>query len=375
MKLWREIFESLPDAVLVLSGAREPLASNAAAENLLQASPLERSRIERLFALNEWLARMVRTCFETGQNLDSPEDVLILEKRRVSVGAEVSPMASPRGEIKSVIILLHDLSYQRRMERAMDSEQQVARLSPAGLAHEVKNPLTGIKGATELLAALFTGNPRAQQYCEVILHGVNRITALVEQVLSASGPTRLKRAPVNIHQILHQALRSAGLFEPAPEGLTVEQLFDPSLPELSGDAEALERVFLNLLRNAVDAIRMSPDQGKHTIRVRTAIETQFRVASWGKKRQFMRIEISDSGKGMTADEMSQLFAPFFTTKAEGTGLGLVLSQRTVALHGGKLWAEHGGIATTDPVHRLSASEASTAQRGMTFCVILPLGLE
>lgn len=374
MNLWREIFESLPDAVLVLTAAREPLASNAAAENLVEASPLERSQIEHLFARNEWLQRMVNTCLETGQNLDNPEDVLILERRRVSVRAEVSPMASRRGEIASVIVLLHDLSYQRRMERAMDSEQQVARLSPAGLAHEVKNPLTGIKGATELLATMFQADPRAQQYCEVIRHGVERITSLVEQVLAASKPMRLKREPVNIHQVLHQALRSAGLFE-LVQGIAIEQLFDPSLPELGGDAEALERVFLNLLRNAVDAIRSCPDARNHAIRVKTAIESQFRVASRGKKRQFMRIEISDSGKGMAPDQIGELFTPFFTTKAEGTGLGLVLSQRTVALHGGKLWAEPGGIAPIGESRKAGDVSEDARLRGMTFCVILPLGLE
>jgi two-component system nitrogen regulation sensor histidine kinase GlnL len=374
MNLWREIFESLPDAVLVLSASRAPLASNAAAENLLEASPLEHPRVEDLFALNEWLARMVGACFQSGQSLDNPEDMLILGRRKVSVRAEVSPMASRRGEIKSVVVLLHDLSYQRRMERAMDSERQVARLSPAGLAHEVKNPLTGIKGAAELLAALFATDAQAQQYCEVISHGVERITSLVEQVLSASKPVRLKREPINIHRILHQALRSAGLFDVTLEGLTVEQLFDPSLPELIGDAEALEGVFLNLLRNAIDAIRQSPQSGQHTLRVRTAIESQFRVATQGKKRQFMRVEISDSGKGLTDEEMAQLFTPFFTTKAEGNGLGLVLSQRTVALHGGKLWAERGGVEPSVPLSQ-SGTIDKVNPRGMTFCVILPLGLD
>jgi two-component system nitrogen regulation sensor histidine kinase GlnL len=228
--------------------------------------------------------------------------------------------------------------------------------------------LTGIKGAAELLISLFQNDSRAVQYCGVILDGVKRISSLVEQVLAASNPKPLNRTSVNIHQVLHQALRLAGLFNPPPAEITVEQSFDPSLPELSADLEALERVFLNLLRNAVDAIQATPT-GHGRIRLRTAMESEFRLTSQGRRRQFLRVEISDSGKGMEPEEMQQLFTPFFTTKAEGTGLGLVLSHRTVALHGGKLWAERGGVIR--PANSDSGPSGTAKPPGMTFCVILP----
>src|SRR6202007_1220006 len=87
--------------------------------------------------------------------------------------------------------------------------------------------------------------------------GVKRIASLVEEVLTVSGPLRLKREPINIHQVLHQALKMAGA-HPEPQGVMIEQLFDPSLPEVSGDAAALERVFLNLIRNGLEAIAAVP---------------------------------------------------------------------------------------------------------------------
>jgi two-component system, NtrC family, nitrogen regulation sensor histidine kinase GlnL len=372
MPLWREIVESLPDGVIVLSPTRELLALNSAAESLLSASHVTRQFTDRLLKQNPWLAGMATACLNTGQSLETPEASLTLDKHAVHVGGAVSPLLSRRSEQLGAIILLKDLSHQRGLERSMGGDQSV-RLSPAGLAHEVKNPLTGIKGAAELLAGMFPADSRAQQYCELILHGVNRIASLVEQVLAVSAPGRLKQEPVNIHRVLHQALRTAGLFESPPPGIVIEQLFDPSLPELIGDAEALERVFVNLLRNAVDAIgHGSSASGR--IRIRTAMEGQFRLSSGGKKRQFLRVEISDSGKGMTPDEMDQLFAPFFTTKSDGTGLGLVISQRTIALHGGKLWAERRDIdalADVAAIHEPGSSQA--ALRGMTFNVVLPFG--
>jgi two-component system nitrogen regulation sensor histidine kinase GlnL len=206
---------------------------------------------------------------------------------------------------------------------------------------------------------MFPEDARAQQYCSVILDGVNRIAALVEQVLMVSGPQRLAREPVNIHMVLHQAMRMAGLFPQPPEGVVVLQDFDPSLPDVVGDARALERTFLNLIKNAGEAIGASG-----TIRLHTRIEREFRMTAEGRRRQFLRVEVSDSGVGIPEDQLAQLFTPFFTTKPAGTGLGLVLCQRIIALHGGRLWAQRGGIDRTNG--------AKSSREGMTFKVTLPM---
>jgi signal transduction histidine kinase len=200
----------------------------------------------------------------------------------------------------------------------------------------------------------------------------------------------------------------AGLFPDRPDDIVIEQSFDPSLPTVTGDAAALERVFLNLIRNAresLDAVKPDADGGTtrpvRTIRLHTAMETHFRLNSRGLRRQFLRVEVSDNGRGMTPAEHKQLFTPFFTTKASGTGLGLVLSQRIVVLHGGKLWAELGGPRIRPSVREAAAVDAAglagstpsgggkpvarggadanssgtalvPAPPGMTFCVVLPV---
>lgn len=404
MELWREILDNLNDAVIALAPAGEPIAVNAAAEAMLEASRVGRTLVGKLIRRNEWLKRMVEDCLENGQTFDNPEATLALERRSIAVRAEVSPLIDADGRLAGAILLFHDLSHQKSAEQAFEAGENLLRLSPAGLAHEVKNPLTGIKGAAELLGAMFPLDARAQQYCGLILDGVNRITALVEQVLAVANPQRLKREPVNIHQALHQALRMAGIFpdtdRPGCGEIAIEQEFDPSLPEVYGDAAALERVFLNLIRNACEAVatlhgagaaaRSSAQPPRGALRLRTAIETQFRLSSQGRRRQYLRVEIADNGKGMAADEIRQLFTPFFTTKPSGTGLGLVLSQRIVALHGGKLWAERGGIRPrrgVDGTERSTANDRRSAPRegsapktgetppGMTFCVTLPIGPE
>lgn len=421
MELWRDILDSLGDAVVVLSPELEPVAANAAAQTLLETSQVGRTLVGRLMRRNKWLRRMVDSCLTSGQSLDNPETQLVLNRRSIVVRAEVSPLMNREGRPDCAIVLLHDLSHQKGAEQALAGEANPFRLSPAGLAHEVRNPLTGIKGAAELLGSMFPGDARAQQYCRLILDGVNRIASLVEQVLvlSASSPERLKREPVNIHQVLHQALRMAGLYPEAPSGIVVRQMFDPSLPEVSGDVVALERVFLNLIRNALEAIEAARTEGasppceqsstptefpaihsaaaasgKHSILLRTAMETQFRLTAQGRRRQFLRVEISDSGKGMDQEGLKQLFTPFFTTKPGGTGLGLVLSQRIIALHGGKLWAERSGLGAiagndastertapeivdeeppADSMDELPGHSRGQPSAGMTFCVTLPVG--
>jgi len=418
LDLWHEILDCLNDAVIVLSPTLDPLAVNAAAEAFLEASKVSRSVIGRLIRHNEWLRRMIEQCLQSGQSLDNPEATLVLGQRSLVVRAEVSPLTSPAGFFEGAIVVMHDLSYQKSAQQTFDSDENVFRLSPAGLAHEVKNPLTGIKGAAELLAAMFPGDARAKLYCGLILDGVNRIAGLVEQVLAASNPQRLKREPFNIHQVLHQALRMDGLLPGASEDLLIEQDFDPSLPDVNGDAVALERVFLNLIRNAREAIEavhgggpsMSvPSAGtaprpadfatpihstpRGTIRLRTAMETRFRVSAHGKRRRYLRVEVSDTGKGISDADLKQLFTPFYTTKPSGTGLGLVLSRRIVALHGGKLWAERGGMRprgasrqdrtparrrSDHPQDDLDAGHPSAAEeqpRGMTFYVMLPVASE
>ncbi len=339
----------------------KPLAVNPAAETMLGVSQLSRTVFANITRQNDWLGRMLHACLDTGQNLGDPEATFNIGPRAVIVRAEISPLAGSDGRIDGAIMLLQDLSHQRSAEHAAEGPPQL-RLSPAGLAHEVKNPLTGIKGAAELLAAMYPHEARTQQYCELIMDGVNRIAALVEQVLAVSAPQRLKQDEVNIHKVIHQALKLAGLFPQPPPEIAIEQEFDPSLPDVIGDEAALERAVLNLVRNAIEAM-----DHRGRIRLRTRMETEFRLAAEGIRRQFLRIEVIDSGRGMTERELGQLFTPFFTTKSSGTGLGLVLSQRIVSLHGGKLWAERRGVEGTDtPVNPEARSH------GMSFKLTLPV---
>ena len=376
MKLWREIVENLPDAVIVLSDAIELIAINPAAETLLGISAGSPAKVAELMAHNPWLERMVRVALDSGRSVGDGADRLAMRGHSPAVATEVCPLLSDQGETRGAIVMFHELAWRKEAEAALAATPEELGMSTAGLAHEVRNPLTAIRGAAELLAAMLRGNRRAEQYCDLILDGVSRISHLVEQVMAAGTPQGLRREPLNVHKLLHQALRMTGLLPAPPPGIHVEQRFDPSLPDALGDAQALERVFVNLIQNAIDALH-----GSGTVMLRTRMVTDFHVTSEGRHQRFLEVEIADNGRGMNAAEFGRLFTPFFTTKPKGAGLGLVLSQRIVALHGGKLWAERGSVLAArlgeGNNHRAGATEVAAVDleeriAGMTMRLLLPV---
>ncbi|MGZ6212278.1 MAG: PAS domain-containing protein, partial [Candidatus Binataceae bacterium] len=150
--LWREIVDSLSDAVVVFDPALAPIAMNQAAENLFGVSHLNEAAVGAMLRSNEWLLRMVESCLISGQDLADSEAKLSLGSRMATVGAKVSPLLAAGGASRGAVVLLHDLALHRSAAQALGTAEPDLKLSPAGLAHEVKNPLTGIKGAAELLA-------------------------------------------------------------------------------------------------------------------------------------------------------------------------------------------------------------------------------
>src|SRR5258708_26923005 len=187
----------------------EPQVVNPEAETMLGVSQVNASTVADLVRQNDWLGRMVSTCLVSGQDLGDPETVLTIGPRELTVRAEVSPLLGAENGPGGVVVLLHDLSHERGAAEAASTGDLSLRLSPAGLAHEVKNPLTGIKCAAELMAGMYPDDGRAQQYCCVILTGVERIASVVEQVLAGRSPGTVAPGTGYVYPAPSSALRSA----------------------------------------------------------------------------------------------------------------------------------------------------------------------
>lgn len=192
-----------------------------------------------------------------------------------------------------------------------------------GLAHEVKNPLAGLRGAAQLLGRRIV-DPDAQRYLDVITAESDRLSALVERLLNPSAPRPF--AAVNVHEVLERVR----LLAEADAGwaVVVQRDYDPSLPEIAGDTDGLVQAVWNLVRNALES-------GSSEIRLRTRAEHEVSIGDQPVKLA-LRLEVIDNGRGVPEDLGTRIFLPLVSGRADGTGLGLPLAQGVAREHHGSL---------------------------------------
>ena len=204
----------------------------------------------------------------------------------------------------------------------------------AGLAHEIRNPLGGIKGAAQLLRRSADADPSVREFTGIMIREVDRVNQLIEQLLNLSRPAQLTLAPVNIHEVLEEVLLLEGQTVGDKE-LHVRKRFDPSLPPIRGDRAQLTQVFLNLVKNAFHAM----DSGG-VLTVTTRVETDYHIREHGTApNRFIWVDLADEGRGIGEEDLPHIFSPFFSTKINGTGLGLATSYRIIREHGGSIRVE------------------------------------
>ncbi|MGB4858713.1 MAG: ATP-binding protein [Dokdonella sp.] len=191
-----------------------------------------------------------------------------------------------------------------------------------GLAHEIKNPLAGMRGAAQLLQRRVVGE-ELSELAGLIIAEADRLAALADRLLIDGAAPR--RKPINIHEPLE---RVAALVGAEPQAPHVQRDYDPSLPTTLGDSDRLQQLFLNLTCNAVEA-------GARTITLRTRVEHGVRVGT-RLRRQALRIEVIDDGRGVPTAIAETLYQPLVSGRANGTGLGLALAREIAAEHDGEL---------------------------------------
>ena len=352
---WGEVLAAFNDAVLVMDRDTNVVLFNPAAEEL---TGLPQRRVlgqpcRTVFAETPQIAAMVARVQDLGQSESRSEENLMRRRHSVPVRITCLPLWDSEDAVSGTALVIHDLGYQKTLEEAARRNESLARLGTmvAGLAHEVRNPLAGIKGAAQLLEARIAGQDELAEYTTVITREVNRLTALVEDLLTLGAPPKPRLAPINIHRILQQVVAVMAA-ELARAAIRLQYGFDPSLPDVHGDEAQLSQVFFNVLRNGLEAMagHGPPAEGRDTITISTRMETDFHILrSQERASKFLRVEISDQGRGTDAATAAQMFEPFFTTKARGTGLGLAISHKIVAEHGGIIRAvanhPHGTVVT------------------------------
>jgi two-component system nitrogen regulation sensor histidine kinase GlnL len=193
--------------------------------------------------------------------------------------------------------------------------------------------LAGIKGAAQLLRRDFGDEHAVREYADVMIREADRLTSLLEQILTLGSPAPAQLEGLNIHQVIQEVLLLVRE-SPGAKGVRIECDFDPTLPPIWGDARQLKQVLLNLVGNALDALG-----GSGIVTLTTRMETDFHIVRGPRGHaRLIRVEVTDNGPGIAAEHLPHIFDPFFSTKTQGTGLGLAISHRIASEHGGSLRA-------------------------------------
>ena len=247
-------------------------------------------------------------------------------------------------DIRVLTIIAAIVAQRVKIQQMIDSLVQSERLAALGklattVAHEVRNPLGGIRGAAQLLQLEGESNSEIQEYIQVIIKEVDRLNRVVEQLLVSGNPRTAGVKPNAINDLIENSL-SICQPELDRDNIRVEKRFADDCPSIAVNDDGMTQVLLNLFRNAVESM----DAGG-VLTVQTAYNSVIQV---------VQIYIKDTGRGIPPDVASRLFDPFYTTKQKGTGLGLAISQQIVE--------EHGGTIEVDV----------TETPGATFIVTLPV---
>lgn len=356
----RRVLDALLDGVVVVDDEGCVRQLNAEACRILGTSPAAASGrpVERMPG-SDAFAKGVRTVLAGGASLVANEVAL---PRRFEpdlvVDVAVSPVSDETGRPQGSVVLLRDRTIGAALRAVASERAESAALGrmAAGIAHEVKNPLAGIRGAAELLGRR-VADGRDRETAELIVREVDRIAALLDDFMVFARGDVLRLAPVNLHRVLDDVLAVLAT-DPLGARAQVVRTYDPSIPELLADGDRLVQVFLNLARNALEAM---PERAGGTLTIATGLRMDHRVEHGGERLASVAVEVSDTGGGIPEAVREQVMTPFFTTRATGTGLGLPLARHFVALHGGSLQLEsREGQGTTVrvllPLRRAGARE-------------------
>jgi two-component system nitrogen regulation sensor histidine kinase GlnL len=329
---------ALPMPIIVVGAEDELLYANQAAEQFfaMGVGLLLKQSLAELLPFGSPLLQLVQQARERGASI-AERNVDLSTPRLGERLADV--MLTPAADGGAVILLLQERSLAQRIDRQLLYRGAARSMSgmAAVLAHEIKNPLAGIRGAAQLLEE--AAPPEDRSLAQLICNEADRIRALIDRMEAFGDPMALARAPVNIHEVLDRVKRVAETS--FGRRLRIVEKFDPSLPPVWGDRDNLIQVFMNIVRNAADA---APAENGEIV-LTTAYRPGVRIATTsghGRKHRLslpLEVTVRDNGPGIAPDLLPYIFDPFITTKAHGAGLGLALVAKIIADHGGVIECE------------------------------------
>jgi len=324
------LLEHLSVAVLWLGEHLDVIYLNPAAEGLLGTSLRQAhgEPVRSLLVGETVLPEQMQHSLDSGHPCTLREIWLhTAAGREVVIDCAISPLRDPAlGRCLLVEMMDIDRHLRIAREEHLLAQQQATRSLLRGLAHEIKNPLGGLRGAAQLLDAELS-SPEQREYTEVILREADRLRNLVDRMIGSHALP--KKTMVNIHEVLEHVRRLV-MMDSKASALRLVTHYDPSIPELYAAADLLIQAVLNIVRNAVQVME---DQDDAQIILHTRVMRQFTIGHV-RHRLVARIDIEDNGPGIPQELQDTLFLPMVSGRKGGIGLGLSISQSLIAQHGG-----------------------------------------
>jgi len=281
--------------------------------------------INALFANADWVTTQLGAAMESGQIVNQRGCRLeLMNGLTVIVNCTHTPV-SLSGGMNGIMLEMRKVDHHLRVEQEeqLIAQQEATNAVLRGLAHEIKNPLGGLRGAAQLLEKEISDS-ELREYTRIIIGEADRLQNLIDRMLGPNDVPNIQR--VNIHEILER-VRELVLIE-SESGLTIHQDYDPSLPDLQADPDLLVQAVLNIVRNAAQAM-----EGKGEITLRTRVQRQFNIGN-RQHRLVACVEVFDNGPGIDRALQAKIFYPMVTSRSDGTGLGLSIAQSLINRHYG-----------------------------------------
>lgn len=325
--MYKRLFDHITTAILLFDSELKLSYINTAGEIMLADSArhlIGHSACQLFKQSNPSVLTNLQQCLSMAEPLVEHATLL----NRLGQSMVVNLCATPLLEldkVQEVLVELQTIDNHLRISKDehLLSQQNAARLLIRGLAHEIKNPLGGLRGAAQLLDLELTA-PELKEYTQIIMAESDRLQGLIDKML---GPNKLpNKTTINIHEVLER-VRNVVLAE-AVGNINVQCDYDPSIPDIYADKDQMIQALLNIVRNAVQAT-----EGKGKIILKTRIHRHINI---GRKRYKLavRCDVIDNGIGIEPDMMKQIFYPMVTGRADGTGLGLSIAQALISQHQG-----------------------------------------
>ena len=328
-----QVLDSLITAVVVLNSDLTINQLNTSAEELfgISVEHLAGRKITAIFIDEDEARGFILALEENRHYTKRKARWRLVNHRDITVDFTVTPAP----EIERLVIELQPVDRLLKISReeAFLAAQETSRNLVRSMAHEIKNPLGGIRGAAQLLSKELN-NIDLEEYTKIIIDETDRLRNLVDRLLGPNNPPKLEE--INIHHVLERVIAIIAI--EAGDDIQMVRNYDPSIPEFKGDIEQLIQAFLNIVRNAMQALMEHKNQDSARITISTRIQRRYTIGRVNHPL-VARVSIRDNGPGIPPEIIEDIFFPMITGRAEGSGLGLSISQKLIGQHKGLIECE------------------------------------